>query len=51
VLHEVRRIVQVARGQADDPDAPADPEARRAYLLDGLDDLKSKAVRQFAEGA
>jgi hypothetical protein len=48
--HEVRRIVQVARGQAHDPDAPADPEARRAYLLDRLDDLKSEAVRQFAEG-
>ena len=48
--HEVRRIVQIARGQADDPDAPRDPEARRAYLLDRLDDLKSEAVRQFAEG-
>ena len=48
--HEVRRIVLISRGQADDPAAPADPDARRAYLLDRLDDLKSEAVRQFAEG-
>jgi hypothetical protein len=47
---EVRRIVQVSRGQAVDPGAPADPDARRAYLLDLLDDLKSEAVRDFAEG-
>jgi hypothetical protein len=47
---EVRRIVQVARGLEDDPDAPADPDARRAYLLDRLDDLKSEATRDFAEG-
>jgi hypothetical protein len=48
--HEVRRIVQISRGQADDPEAPADPDARRAYLLNRLDDLKSEAVREFAEG-
>ena len=48
--HEVRRIVQIARGQAHDPAAPTDPAARRAYLLGRLDDLKSEAVRQFAEG-
>jgi hypothetical protein len=47
---EVCRIVQVARGREDDPDAPPDPDARRAYLLDQLDDLKSKATRDFAEG-
>jgi hypothetical protein len=47
---EVRRIVQVARGLEDDPDAPPDPDARRAYLLDQLDDLKSEAIRDFAEG-
>ncbi len=48
--YEVRRIVQISRGQADDPAAPTEPEARRAYLLGRLDDLKSEAVRQFAEG-
>jgi hypothetical protein len=48
--HEVRRIVQISRGQAHDPAAPTDPDARRAYLLNRLDDLKSEAVRQFAEG-
>jgi hypothetical protein len=47
---EVRRIVQVARGLEDDPDAPPDPDARRAYLLDQLDDLKSEAIRDFADG-
>jgi hypothetical protein len=48
--HDVRRIVQIARGQEDDPVAPGDPAARRAYLLGRLDDLKSEAVREFAEG-
>jgi TRAP-type uncharacterized transport system substrate-binding protein len=48
--HEIRRIVLVSRGQATDPSAPADPAARRAHLLDRLDDLKSEAVRDFAEG-
>jgi hypothetical protein len=48
--HEVRRIVQVSRGQEEDPNAPLDPVARRTYLLDRLDDLKSEAVRDFAEG-
>ena len=33
-----------------DPEAPPDPEARRAYLLDQLDDLKSEAIRDFADG-
>jgi hypothetical protein len=47
---EVRRIVQVARGLEDDPDAPPDPDARRSYLLDQLDDLKSEAIRDFADG-
>jgi hypothetical protein len=47
---EVRRIVQVARGLEDDPHAPPDPDARRAYLLDQLDDLKSAAIRDFADG-
>jgi hypothetical protein len=47
---EVRRIVQVARGLEDDPRAPPEPDARRAYLLDRLDDLKSDAIRDFADG-
>jgi hypothetical protein len=47
---EVRRIVQVARGLEEDPDAPPEPDARRAYLLDQLDDLKSEAIRDFEEG-
>jgi hypothetical protein len=36
---ELRRIVQVARGLEDDPDAPPDPDAARAYLVDQLDNL------------
>jgi hypothetical protein len=47
---EVRRIVQVARGLEEDPEAPPEPDARRAYLLDRLDDLKSEAIRDFADG-
>src|SRR4051794_32524302 len=47
---EVRRIAQVARGREDDPNAPPDSDARRAYLVDQLDDLKSEAIRDFAEG-
>jgi hypothetical protein len=47
---EIRRIVQVARGLEDDPDAPTGRDARRAYLLDQLDDLKSEAVLDFEEG-
>jgi len=47
---EVRRIAQLARGQEHDAEAPADPAARRAYLIDKLDDVKSDAVRDFAAG-
>jgi hypothetical protein len=47
---EVRRIVQVARGLETDPDAPIDPDDRRVYLVDRLDDLKSEAIRDFADG-
>jgi hypothetical protein len=47
---EVRRIVQVTRGLEEDPDAPLDADARRAYLVDRLDDLKSEAIRDFADG-
>jgi hypothetical protein len=48
--HEIRRIVQIARGRADDPGASSEPGARRAYLVDRLDDLKSDAIRHFAKG-
>jgi hypothetical protein len=47
---ELRRLELVARGHEDDPDAPDDPSARRAYLEDRLLDLKSQALRDFAEG-
>lgn len=47
---EVRRIAMVARGAEHDPEAPLEPLRRRHYLLDELDDLKSEAVRDFAEG-
>jgi hypothetical protein len=47
---EVRRIAQVARGVEHDPGTPVEPEARRAYLLDQLDNLKIEATRDFAEG-
>jgi hypothetical protein len=40
----------VARGHEDDPEAPRDPPARRAYLEDRLLDLKSQALRDFADG-
>jgi hypothetical protein len=47
---ELRRLELVARGQEDDPDAPDDPRARRAYLEDRVLDLKSQALNDFAEG-
>jgi TRAP-type uncharacterized transport system substrate-binding protein len=47
---EIRRIELIARGQEIDPSAPADPEARREYLEDRLLDLKSDALKDFAEG-
>jgi hypothetical protein len=40
----------VARGQEDDPAAPAVPCARRAYLEGRLLDLKSRALDDFAHG-
>jgi hypothetical protein len=47
---ELRRLELVARGHEDDPAAPRDAPARRAYLEDRLLDLKSQALRDFAEG-
>lgn len=48
--HELRRLELVARGQEEDPRAPMDLPARRAYLEGRLLDLKSQALRDFAEG-
>src|SRR5262245_10410999 len=47
---EVRRVVQVARRLDADPGAPPDPDARRASLLDRLEDVKGEAIRDFADG-
>jgi hypothetical protein len=47
---EIRRLELIARGQEQDPNAPADPAARRAYLEDRLLDLKSRALADFANG-
>jgi hypothetical protein len=48
--HELRRLELVARGRADDPEAPLERSARQAYLEERLLDLKSQAVHDFAEG-
>jgi hypothetical protein len=47
---EIRRLELIARGQEDDPAAPTEPAARRAYLEDRLLDLKSRALADFANG-
>jgi TRAP-type uncharacterized transport system substrate-binding protein len=47
---EIRHLELIARGQEPDPAAPADPEARRAYLEERLLDLKSRALQDFASG-
>jgi NMT1 family protein len=47
---EIRRLELIARGQEDDPAAPIEPEARRAYLEERLLDLKSRALQDFANG-
>jgi TRAP-type uncharacterized transport system substrate-binding protein len=47
---EIRRLELIARGQEEDPNAPTDPEARRAYLEDQLLDLKDRALADFANG-
>jgi TRAP-type uncharacterized transport system substrate-binding protein len=48
--HEIRKIELIARGQEFDPQAPADPPALREYLEGRLLDLKSHALKDFAEG-
>ncbi len=48
--HEIRRLELIARGHEADPDAPSDPPALRGYLEDKLLDLKSQALKDFAEG-
>lgn len=47
---EIRRLELIARGQENDPAAPTEPSARRAYLEDRLLDLKSRALQDFANG-
>jgi hypothetical protein len=47
---EIRHIELIARGQEADPRAPVDPSALRGYLEDRLLDLKSQALKDFAEG-
>jgi TRAP-type uncharacterized transport system substrate-binding protein len=47
---EIRRLELIARGRENDPAAPADPAARRAYLEERLLDLKSRALQDFASG-
>jgi TRAP-type uncharacterized transport system substrate-binding protein len=47
---EIRRLELIARGQEQDPNAPADPVARRTYLEDRLLDLKARALADFSNG-
>lgn len=47
---EVSLIELIARGQMVDPDAPTDPDARRAHLETRLSALKCRVVEDFAEG-
>lgn len=47
---EIRRLELIARGREDDPAAPVEPAARRAYLEERLLDLKSRALQDFASG-
>jgi TRAP-type uncharacterized transport system substrate-binding protein len=47
---EIRRLELIARGQENDPAAPAEPAARRAYLEERLMDLKCRALQDFANG-
>jgi hypothetical protein len=47
---EIRRLELIARGQEQDPNAPAEPAAREVYLEDRLLDLKSRALADFANG-
>ena len=48
--HAIRRVELIARGQEVDPDAPDDRQALHDYLEDQLLDLKSQALKDFAEG-
>jgi TRAP-type uncharacterized transport system substrate-binding protein len=48
--HAIRHIELVARGQETDLEAPQEPSARRVYLENQLLDLKSQALKDFAEG-
>ena len=48
--HEIRRLELIARGQEIDLEAPSGPLALRDYLEGRLLDLKSQALKDFAEG-
>ena len=48
--HAIRRLELIARGQEADPGSPPDPAALHDYLEDQLLDLKSQALKDFAEG-
>jgi hypothetical protein len=48
-LQEFTRLDLVARGIADDPEAPGDPAARVAYLEDKLSRLKAAMIQEFSD--
>jgi hypothetical protein len=49
-FHEIRKIELVASGVEADPDAPEDATERHRYLEAKLNDLKCRAVMDFADG-
>jgi hypothetical protein len=49
-FHEIRKIELIASGVEADPDAPKDPAERHRYLQAKLNDLKCRAVMDFAAG-
>jgi TRAP-type uncharacterized transport system substrate-binding protein len=49
-FHEIRKIELIASGVEADPDAPEGPAERHRYLEAKLNDLKCRAVMDFAAG-
>jgi serine/threonine protein kinase len=47
---EIRRLELIARGREEDPNAPANPAARRTYLEERLLNLKNRALAEFGNG-
>jgi serine/threonine protein kinase len=47
---EIRRLELIGSGKEDDPNAPADPAARRTYLEERLLNLKNRALAEFGNG-